>query len=504
MNIASRLEFYLTEKGRFDCFPIHVLGYPLLLVFGCMGLCFDIMGIGDHSNGLRIFSLLGIIVAIVCLFLFKGSKPRPSVGIFTILTIYLVIIIICAVPYLFFGFDLKYAFFESISGVTTTGMSVMHLSQMEDQILMWRAVTGWIGGFMFISLFCLYIGDFALPGRFFFASGTASVDSEVYTPQIIKIAMRYGMVYLASTFVMALLLIITGVDIQMSARMAMSTVSTTGFQDVHGGLDAFEPASRVVIGLFMFISLINFTTVFFAIAKRTFRPFREDNENLYLFSWLLIIGAIASVLLIQFGDFPDDAEGVLDFLLVVLSNASTTGFMVYDYNWPAALVLTFSLLAVIGGCIDSPTGGIKVARAAISLKIMKKEITEVAFPNQVSTIRIRRVNVSRDLAYGALLTMLTFFIVLIGGTILISFTELNMEDALCLATSALTTTGKGLYSLGDITDVNTFAQCVCAVLMIIGRLEAVLFLMILSPDFWRDLVSRINIRKLISDRHPRF
>ena len=503
MTISSRLEFYLTERGRFDLFPVHILGYPLLMVFACMGLCFDSVGIGDHMNSMRVVSLLGILLAMVCLFAFKGSKPRPSVGIFTILLVYAVVIAVCSIPYMYYGFDFKYAIFESVSGITTTGMSVLHLSEMGDAILMWRAVTGWMGGFMFITLFCLYIGDFALPGRFLFASGTASVDSEVYTPKIIKIAVRYGAVYLASTIVMAILLIITGVDVQPSIRMAMSTVSTTGFQDVHGGLDAFEPASRAVIALFMLITLFNFTTTFFAITKRTFKPFRDDNENLYLATWLLLISAIALVLLFQYDLFPDSAEGFLDFLLVVLSNASTTGFMVYDYNWPAAMVLVFSLLAVVGGCIDSPTGGIKVARAAISMKIMKKEVSEVAFPNQVSTIRIRQVNVSKDLAYGALLTMLTFFIVLVGGTILISFTELDMEQALCLATSALTTTGKGLYSLGQISDINTFAQVICALLMLIGRLEVVIFMMIISPDFWRDLVSRINFRKLVDGRHPR-
>ncbi len=502
MSFLSKLEHYLSDTGRFDSFPIHMLGYPLLVVFFAMGLCFDVMGISDSSGApaLRIIGLIGILLALVCLFLFKGSRPRPSVGVFTILLVYAGTILICAIPYVYYGFSVQAGLFESVSGITTTGMSVMHLSQLSDSLLLWRAITGWIGGFMFITMFCLYTGAFGLPGRYTFSSGSASVDSEVYKLQVSKIAVRYSEIYAMATVVLTLLLIASGTEGMAALRLAMSTVSTTGFMDMHGGLSVLTPASRAFIGLFMVISMLNFMSLFYTIVKRTVKPFKEDNENLYLFAWLLIIGVVAFILLVEHDLMPEDAEGYLDFILVLLSTASTTGFMISDYSWPAGMVLVFALGSVVGGSIDSPTGGIKVARAAMALKIMKNEVTEVSFPNQVKSLRVRRVNVSRDLAYGALLMMLMFFIVLIAGTILISITEIDMESALYLATSAITTTGKGLYSIGDLTDLGPYVQTVCAALMIIGRLEVVLIAVLFTPGFWRDLFSRVNFRKIIAGR----
>ncbi len=502
MSILSKLEYYLSEKGRFSSFPIHMLGYPMLIVFFAMGICFDVMGISDSSGApaLRVIGLIGIALALFCLFAFKSSRPRPSVGVFTILLVYAVTIVICAIPYVYYGFDVDAALFESVSGITTTGMSVMRLSALSDSLLLWRAVTGWIGGFMFITMFCLYTGAFGLPGRYTFTSGSASVDSEVYKLQVNKVALRYSEIYALSTAVLTLLLIATGTEGMAALRLAMSTVSTTGFMDVHGGLDALTPASRAVIGIFMLIAMLNFMSLFYAIFKRTLKPFKEDNENLYLLVWLLIIGVVAFVLLVEHDLAPEDAEGYLDFILVLLSTASTTGFMISDYTWPAGLVLVFALGAVVGGSIDSPTGGIKVARAAMALKIMKNEVTEVSFPNQVNALRVRNVNVSSGLAYGSLLTMLMFFVVMIAGTILISLTEIDMESALCLSASALTTTGKGLYSIGELSDLGQFTQTVCAVLMIIGRLEVILVAVLFTPGFWRDLVSRINLRQIISGR----
>lgn len=505
MSFLSKLEYYLSEKGRFNSFPLHMLGYPLLVVFFAMGICFDVMSLSDHDGApvLRIIGLIGIVLALFCLFGFRYNRPRPSVGVFTILMIYAVVIVICAIPYVYYGFSVQASLFESVSGITTTGMSVMHLSQLNDSLLLWRAITGWIGGFMFITLFCLYTNLFGLPGRYAFSSGSASGDSEVYKLQVNKVALRYSEIYALSTAVLALLLVATGTEGMASLRLAMSTVSTTGFMDMHGGLDALTPASRVAIGFFMLLTMLNFMSTFYSIVKRTIKPFKEDNENPYLFFWLLTIGIVALVLLFQNGLLPEDAEGYLDFVLVLLSTASTTGFMVSDYAWPAGIVLVFALGSVVGGSIDSPTGGIKISRAAMALKIMKNEVTEVSFPNQVNTLRVRRVNVSRDLSYGSLLTMIMFFVVLIAGTILISITEIDMESALYLATSAITTTGKGLYSIGDLSSIGPYAQTVCAALMIIGRLEVVLFAILLTPGFWRDLFSRVNIRQIISGRRPR-
>ena len=481
MTLLSRLEYYLSEKGRFGSFTMHMLGYPILMVSVAVLLCFSLSDVRprpiDPSN---IFFFLMIFVGLFLLFAFRSGRPRPSVGVVTIVMMYFVTIIMCAIPYMARDFSWSDSLFEAASGITTTGMTMMDITEFDTPLLMWRAVTGWIGGFMFIILFCLYMSEYGLSGRYLFVSGSSSMDSDVYKPRVMKVALRYLEIYVVSTIVMSIILRITGVDYVSAMVLSMSTISTTGFMPFTDSIDGLNIASKIVIALFMFITMFNFTTTFVAVVRRSFRPMKEDNEFAYLISWVLIIGVIALVELYQNDMFPEGLHGYADYLLVLLSMASTTGFVVHDYAWPASMVLIMSLASIVGGSIDSPTGGLKVSRMAIALKIMKNQVTEVAFPNEVKATRIRHVNVSKDLAYASLLTILIFLMVLVGGTILISLTEIDMETALCLATSAITTTGPGLYELGEFSELNTFATVVCFALMIIGRMEAVLFMMILS------------------------
>lgn len=506
MSILSRLDYYLSEKGRFNSFTMHMLGYPVALISMAVLLCFTLSDL--RSKTFDAFNLLYFFLFFLGLFLlfaFKSGKPRPSVGVFTIIMMYIAAILISALPYISQGFDVKESIFEATSGITTTGLTLLDITEFNTATLLWRSATGWIGGFMFIVLICLYISEFGLAGRYVFVAGSSSVDSDVYKPKVMKVALRYLEIYVISTFVMSILLWITGEDYVNSMVLSMSTISTTGFMPYTDNIEGIATASKIVIILFLFITMFNFTTTYVAVVRRSFRPLKEDNEFAYIGAWVLIVGAIALVELYQNDLMPDSMHDIVDFLLVLFSTASTTGFVVNDYTWPASMVLIFSLAAIVGGSIDSPTGGLKASRMAIALKIMKNQVNEVAFPNEVTTTRIRNVNVSKDLAYATLLTIIVYLMILVGGTILISLTEIDMETALCLATSAITTTGPGLYSLGTLTDINGFATVVCFILMIVGRLETVLFVMVLIPEFWRDLFSNTRGFKTIADgRHLRF
>ena len=502
MSILSRLDYYLSERGRFNSFTLHMLGYPIILISVAVLLCFSLSDLRSRSiDPVNIVYFALIFVGLFLLFAFKSGRPRPSVGVFSIITMYLVSILLCALPYVSHGFEFNESVFEAASGITTTGLTLLDITTFDTPLLIWRAVTGWIGGFMFITVICLYIAEFGLAGRYIFVAGSSSVDSDVYKPKIMKVALRYLEIYVISTFVMSILLLITGEDYVSSMVLSMSTISTTGFMP-YANIDGLATASKIVVALFLFITMFNFTTTYVALVRRSFRPMREDNEFAYLVAWVFIVGAIAMVELYQNDLMPEGFDGIVDFILVLFSMSSTTGFVINDYTWPASMVLIMSLAAIVGGSIDSPTGGLKVSRMAIALKIMKNQVTEVAFPNEVSATRIRNVNVSKDMAYASLLTIVVFLIILVGGTILISLTELDMETALCMATSAITTTGPGLYSLGALTDFNGFATVVCFLLMIVGRLEAVLFMMLLIPEFWRDLFSKTRgLRSITDGRH---
>lgn len=505
MGYISRFAWHFTREGRYDSFLVHNLGYPILVGSLFMALCFGSLDPKGAPDGIWVASALGASLSLLSIFMFKGSKPRASVGILTILTIYAASFLYASVPYIAYGFSIQGGLFEAVSGVTTTGMSVLSLSQMNDALLIWRAATGWYGGFLFISLFSLYASNFGLPGRYIFESGSASVDSEVYKPQVNKMAMRYGEIYLASTFVMAVLLMVAGTAPLTSISLSMSTVSTTGFMDFHGGLATLSVASRMIICVFMAITMFNFTTAFIALYRRSFWSIREDNETLYMWIWAAIIGATSFIILAESAMQPTDFEGVVNYVLSVLSIVSTTGFVSENMSWPVSVVIIMAMGAVIGGSIDSPTGGIKVARAAMALKIMFRNANEVGFPNEVTPIKFRKVNIATSLAYSAMLTIVLYIAVLIIGTIAITLTGVDMASAFYVALSAMTTTGKGLFALGTLEGIDLVTQYVMVALMIIGRLEVVPVLIVLTSGFWRDLLrGRWDIRRTLNGMRPGF
>lgn len=505
MSILDWVKYRFSPEGRFESFTIHMLAYPLIIGALALGLCFDSMDRGTvESHYVRLFAVCILAIGLLFLFMFRETRPRASVGIWTIVLIYAVSICIAAFPYIAYGFSPQNAFFDAISGITTTGMSVIHTSELNSALMIWRAVTGWIGGFMFISIFSLYITYFGLPGRYLFGSGSVTVDSDVYKPQIMKIAVRYGEVYLVSTVILAAILMISGTDALGSVSLSMSTVSTTGFMDFHGGLSELSVASRVAIGVFMVITMLNFTTAYFTLMLRSTKPIKQDNESVFIVMWILAISAIAFVLLVENGVSITVPEEFLNYALVMISCASTTGFIVDHTVWPSAAVLVIAMLSLVGGSIDSPGGGMKVSRIAIVAKIIKGRVSDIGFPNEVKAIRLRNVNVSRSLAYSSHLFVTIFMLALVVGVILIMATGMDLLSSFYVATSALTTTGKGLYYLGGIYDLSNLAKCVCAGLMVVGRLEIIMVLMLFIPGFWRDLLrGKISIRQRINDRRLR-
>lgn len=499
MGIITGIAWHFTEKGRYESFLLHNLGYPMLVASLFMGLCFAIMDADGVPNVIRVVSLVGFILSMLCIFMFKGSKPRASVGILTVLVIYATSILYASIPYMAYGFTVQGSLFEAVSGVTTTGVSALPLSQMNDALLIWRAASGWYGGFLFIALFSLYASNLGIPGRYLFESGSASVDSEVYKPQVNKIALRYGEIYLAMTFVMTLLLIVSGTSPLTSLSLSMSTVSTTGFMDFHGGLTTLTLASRIIICMFMAITMFNFTTTFVAIYRRSFRSILEDNETMYMWVWIAIVGVTSFIVLAEYAIQPDDVDGVVNFILSVLSVVSTTGFVSESYGWPTSVIMFMVMGAIIGGSIDSPTGGMKVARAGMALKIMIRNVNEVGFPNEVTPVKFRKVNVATSLAYGAMLTMILYIMVLMIGTIAITLTGVEVSSAFYTASSAISTTGKGLFSLGTLDEINLMTQYIMVVLMVVGRLEVVPVLIVFTAGFWHNLLQgRWDIRRTLN------
>lgn len=492
---VKKLVRFLSESGVAEAFPLYVTGYVLVAESVLILLCLLFFGL-DEGHVLETMSAvsIGMAFGIALLLLFKSPlKVTAATGAFTISLIWFVAILYGCVPYMIDGFTFAEAAFESISGFTTTGMSIVeNVAGLNDSVLIWRATTGWAGGIGFIILFCLLMRYFGLDGRNIFVSDGLKHNVSHSLKSIKSLAMDFIIVYSALTALLAIALIVTGNDPIDSVCISMSTISTTGFSTLNADLTEMAMISKVFIGIFLFLSAMNFMSLFAGMTGLTLKPIREDTEIKQMLIWFTVSSTILFGILIQSGTMTFELEDILDTILMVMSIGTTTGFVFHDFAWPTVAMLFLSMLALIGGCRESPTGGIKVSRMAIIIKTIRRHISNVSSPNEVYPIRFGKTKVKGSVIDSVLVTTSLFLSTAIIGTMAIYLTGVEIVDSFYLCVSSLTTTGTGLYSVGNVASLPDVAKGIMCALMWIGRMEITLALTIFMPAFWKDFYTPIR------------
>ena len=478
----------ITAKARFESFPIHVTGYILTAEAAVMGLCFLVFGCEGHAAPLTALVLTMFALGSVGVFLFKSDdKVAPVKGIITMALGFLALCVFGAVPYMIFGFGAVESLFESISGFTTTGLtSVSDVTSLPDPVLVWRALTGWSGGITFICLFSLFLTSFGLGGRFLLSTDITN-DSKEFTNRIKTLAFRFVGIYAVCTGVLALILLICGNGFIPSICLAMSTISTTGFAVANDEVASLSMISKVFIGLFMVIGSTNFLTTYTAILKRSLRPYKEDTELKYLLAWFVFMIAVLFLFLLRAG-YPLNSTGdVIDTILYALSVGTTTGFVFHAGDFPLAAVLFLCIASLIGGCADSASGGVKISRMILTLKMVLATIKNVIYPNAVLSVKYHKKPVRNEVVYMSMVIIMLFLITIVAGAAAIYAFNIGFGDSLILSISSVTTVGSGLFSLASV-EINTGLMAVMCILMWIGRFEVILVLIMFTPSFWRNYI----------------
>ncbi len=397
-----------------------------------------------------------------------------------------------ALPFVLSGVipDLENAVFESVSGFTTTGASVMPvLEGMPRGIMFWRSFTHWIGGMGVLVLALAVLPSITGRTSHLLRAESPGPSLSRLVPKLGETAKILYTIYGALTLVLVLLLMLGGMNVYDALIHAFGTAGTGGFSNRGLSVGGFHsPWIEGVITLFMLLFGVNFT-IHYRLLHGGWREARKDEE---LRVYLLI--AFFGIMLVTASILPHYQGNLLDAIrygsFQVSSILSTTGYSTADFNqWPQFTRVLLVLLMFIGSSAGSTAGGIKVTRIMMLVKGARKQLRQLLQPRRVQVIKMD----GKAVEDGMLSLVATFFFVymmlLFAGTLLISLdNQFNLETNLTATLSCLSNIGPGLGAvgpMGNFSQYSVFSKMVLSLCMLAGRLEIFPMLILFSPSVWR-------------------
>ncbi len=402
-----------------------------------------------------------------------------------------------ALPFVFCepGLDFFGAFFESVSGFTTTGSSVMkNVEAFPGPILLWRSVTQWLGGIGILVVFVAVLSFLGVGSRSLVQQESSLNISASGTSRIRDLAFSLLKVYLTLSLLCYLGLVFLGMGHFDAVCHTMATIATGGFSTKNLSIAHYQsPSIEIWLTLFMFLSAIGFMFYIF-LANRRWSRVRAEEEARYYFYLIVGISLIitANLILVQGdGPGPDQVTILRQVFFNVASISSTTGFGLTDYDqWPLFSRLLLMLLMLIGGCAGSTAGGLKMNRIILYAKISLRELVRSFRPNQVFRIRLSGV------ASDEKVFVTTSFIIALGfamaglAVLVVSALEPSLDflSVIGAVFGTLWNVGPGFEAVGptdNFSALNSATLLVLSFLMILGRLEFFALLVLFVPSLWR-------------------
>ncbi|SFI54450.1 trk system potassium uptake protein TrkH [Celeribacter neptunius] len=380
------------------------------------------------------------------------------------------------------------AFFEAMSGMTTTGSTVFSgLDDLPEGVLLWRSMLQWFGGVGIIVVAMVFLPELKVGGMQVFRSEAFDTDGKVL-PRAGEIASRISVIYVALTFLCFLGYLLVGMTVFDALNHALTTLSTGGFSTRDASFGAFQGPAEYVSSLFMILASLPFVRYVQLIAG-TARPLWRDTQ---IHAYLAIIFALTLCfavyrLLVNQDHFEHSfREGLFN----VTSIISGTGYASVDYQlWGAFPAVAFFFIGLIGGCAGSTACSVKVFRYQLLWASMRAQIRKIHSPNGVFTPRYQGQPVGEDVL-SSVMAFFSFFIVTLGITsVLLAATGLDFITAVSGAATALACVGPGLGDIigpsGNFETLNAPAKWILAIAMLIGRLEVMSVFALFTIRFWR-------------------
>ncbi len=390
-----------------------------------------------------------------------------------------------SLPYVFSGINPVDAFFESISGFTTTGASVLIPEELPRSLLLWRSQTQWMGGMGIIVLFLAVIPSVA-KAHFIFQAEYPGVTLEKLKPRIRDTALTLYKVYLLLTAIEIAMLVALGVTPFDAVCHTFTTLSTGGYSTHSESVAYFnDPRVEAVIAFFAFLGGTNFALIYFAI-KRDFRILRDAEFRAYV---LILAMAIITLTLINLERL-EILESIRYSAFQAVSIMTTTGFTTYDFDeWSDAAKIILLVLMFVGGCSGSTAGGMKVVRIYMLVTHSLQRVLKAAEPRTVRAVRYGDRVVKRETIEDVAAFFVLYILIFVLSSVAVSLSGYDMLTSISATAATLGNVGPGMGLAGASEIYRHFdshLKILLSINMWLGRLELFTVLAIFIPSFWRE------------------
>jgi trk system potassium uptake protein TrkH len=396
-----------------------------------------------------------------------------------------------ALPFVFSGAVPSYvnAFFETMSGFTTTGSTILtDIEALPPSLLLWRSLTQWLGGMGIIVLSLAILPMLGVGGMQLFKAEVPGPTADRLKPRIQDTAKLLWGVYVLLTGAEVMLLMAGGMTFFDSINHSFATMATGGFSTRNASVAAYDSAYiDWVITFFMFLAGVNFSLHYLALRGKINDFIR--NEEFLFYTGLIAIGTLLIVLLNMGSVYPDFLDNLRFSAFQVVSIITTTGFGTADYElWPVLCQYLLVFTMFIGGCAGSTGGGIKVARILLLFKHAHVQVFRLIHPRAVRLVKLGDRPVDKEVMQSILGFFALYMGVFVTASFIMAGLGMDIPSAGASVIATLSNIGPGLGSVGPVDNfahVPVFGKVVLAFCMLLGRLELFTVLVLVFPSFWR-------------------
>ncbi len=385
------------------------------------------------------------------------------------------------------------AFFETISGFTTTGASILkNIESLSYSMLFWRSLTHWIGGLGIIVLSLALMPVFGVSGSQLFAAESAGPTKDKIHPKINETAKRLFLIYLLLTVAETVFLYIGGMTFFDAVNHSMATVATGGFSTKQASVGYWDSAYiHYVIAIFMILSGVNFSLYYFGF-KNKWEKIRKNEELRFYLITLALFVIIVTFSLIDFDkviSFESIEIAFRKAFFNVTSLMTTTGFGTADYmEWETYTWIVLLLAMITGASAGSTSGAVKMVRIVIVAKYTYYEFKRLIHPNAVLPVRYSGHLVAEDTITKVLAFVLLYIMTIAVGVFVLSLSGMGFQESIGGLITCLGGVGPGLGLVGpagNFSEVPEFSKWFLSFIMLVGRLELFTVLLLFTPAFWR-------------------
>ena len=477
----------------------RTMGALLLIEAVFMALALGVsLWYGEADSGVFLLStIITLLAGVVGLLVGHRAESRMGEreGYVIVAMVWVVFSAFGLLPYYLSGQvpTLTDAWFESMSGFTTTGATIIpDLEVITHGLLFWRSLTQWIGGMGIIVLSIAILPIFGLNGMQLYAAEVSGLTYEKLSPRIADTAKMMWTIYVLLTAAEVLALWLCGMDVFDALCHSFSTIATGGFSTHNNSLEFYDSAAiHYIVTFFMFISGINFVLLIYLLRGKTRYFFRDEELRWYsiavaIFAVLLTLGLYIA----RPGWSGVEMERAFrDSLFTVISSMTSTGYTISDYMyWPVVAWVVIFFLMLTGACAGSTAGGIKWVRLAIILKNGVAEFQRRIHPNAIVPVKLNDKTVPQQ-TINNIMAFLIFYVFIIAVTVVIfCATGVDFDEAIGSAVSAIGNVGISIGQFGPAgtyANFPTVAKWVMSFVMLIGRLEIFTVLLLFTKALWR-------------------